>query len=79
MFELPLIGVFKTLHVMLFVLAVAFGSALRTLSSFHHQTQAQAPTGAQFLNPNWEVAQLSKRWRSERNMWLSGFAFTLVR
>lgn len=70
---MPLIGVFKMLHVMLFLLAVAFSSAFRTLQLL---TQGQL-TAAPFTTPNYEISQLSKRWRAERNLWLSAFAFTM--
>jgi hypothetical protein len=72
-FDLPLIGIFKTLHVMLFLLAVAFGSAVRSLQLLHIAYAA----GNQFATPNYEVSHLSKRWRAERNLWLAGFAFTI--
>lgn len=29
-----------------------------------------------YATPNYEIAYLSKRWRAERNVWLSAFAFT---
>jgi hypothetical protein len=70
-FDLPLVGKFKTLHVMLFLLAVALANAVRSLKLVEQQMAA----AANFATPNWEVAHLSKRWRAERNLWLAGFAF----
>jgi hypothetical protein len=72
-FDMPLVGAFKTLHVMLFFLGLVFGSSLRTLQiikNAHETNVAMATT------PNYEINYLSKRWRAERNMWLSAFAFT---
>ena len=70
---MPLIGVFKTLHVMLFALGLALASALRTLQ----QLQQSHLTATPFATPNYEIPHLSKRWRAERNLWLSAFAFTM--
>ena len=35
-----------------------------------------AQTDTVFATPNMEIGFLSKRWRAERNLWMSAFAFT---
>lgn len=70
---MPLVGVFKTLHVMLFILGLTFASSVRQLQKIaEDQNLANGLAG-----PHFEVQHLSKRWRAERNMWLTAFAFTL--
>jgi hypothetical protein len=70
---MPIVGLFKTLHVMLFALALAFASSVRNLQII---TQSHL-TSPPLATPNYEIQFLSKRWRAERNMWLSAFAFTM--
>lgn len=70
---MPLVGIFKTLHVMLFFLAMSFASAVRQLQKIADDQEKAPPMAA----PHYEVQHLSKRWRAERNMWLAAFAFTL--
>ena len=55
-FDLPLLGAFKLLHVMLFLNGVAFLGSMRQA---HHVQQAQAEAVA-FATPNMELAVLSK-------------------
>lgn len=66
--------VFKTIHVMLFLLGLAVASAARALHDLQaSHTAAPSP----FATPKYEVMFLSKRWRTERNLWLAGFAFSM--
>jgi len=73
-FDLPIVGVFRTLHVMLFFLGITFGGALSVVRNL--RTQKDMMDDSAYVTPNYEVAYLSKRWRAERNVWLSAFAFT---
>eukprot|EP00887_Chlorella_sp_A99_P002823 scaffold6.g2823.t1 len=70
-FDLPLIGVFKLLHVMLFLTLAAFLGSWRQVVFMRqlHETSV-------FATPNQEIGALSKRWRAERNLWMSAFAFS---
>ncbi|KAL4457558.1 hypothetical protein ABPG75_012423 [Micractinium tetrahymenae] len=70
-FDVPIMGAFKLLHVMLWLTAVAFLSSARQVHLFHQQKE-----GVSFATPNAEISFLSKRWRAERNLWLSAFAFS---
>ncbi|KAL4440659.1 hypothetical protein ABPG77_000368 [Micractinium sp. CCAP 211/92] len=70
-FDVPIMGSFKLLHVMLWLTAVAFLSSARQVHLFHEQKE-----GMTFTTPNAEISFLSKRWRAERNLWLSAFAFS---
>ncbi|PSC72645.1 expressed protein isoform B [Micractinium conductrix] len=70
-FDLPIVGAFKLLHIMLWITALAFLSSARQVQVMR-QTQADQV----FTTPNQEIAVLSKRWRAERNLWLSAFAFS---
>ena len=40
------------------------------------QVMRQTQADQVFTTPNQEIAVLSKRWRAERNLWLSAFAFS---
>ena len=102
-FDLPLVGALKLLHVMLWITAVAFLSTpppqqlharqrcaprvqghtksapppppgAGSARQVHLMRLAQADTV--FATPNMEIGFLSKRWRAERNLWMSAFAFT---
>ncbi|EFN58593.1 expressed protein [Chlorella variabilis] len=69
-FDVPVVGAFKLLHVMLWLTAVAFlGSARQA-----HMIKT-AGQEAVWTTPNMEISHLSKRWRSERNLWMTAFAF----
>ena len=70
---MPFIGMFKLLHVMLTLLFLAFASAVRNI----HQMNASHLTGTPFATAKYEIMFLSKRWRSERNLWLAAFALTM--
>lgn len=70
-FDLPLVGVLKLLHVMLWATAMAFLGSVRQA---HLMREAQKDTV--WAAPNMEINYLSKRWRAERNMWMTAFAFT---
>lgn len=70
-FDFPLVGRFKLLHVMLVLMTFAFLQSLRALQIIHQSTMHGAIFPAV---PGAEVTHLSKRWRAERNMWISGFA-----
>lgn len=70
--EIPMVGSFKALHVMLFFLFFASASALKTLYQ-HKANHIDNP----FATPKFELAYLSKRWRCERNVWLSAYAFSM--
>ncbi len=76
-FDMPILGVFRTLHVMLFLLAVALGSATRTLQLLRAAAAAAAAAPAAQFAPQFEATLLSRRWRAERNIWLAAFALTL--
>lgn len=71
-FDVPILGGFKLLHVMLWLTAVAFLNSVRQVHVFHQQRDSTVP----FATPNMEISFLSKRWRAERNLWISAFAFT---
>jgi hypothetical protein len=71
--DLPIVGIFRALHVMLFLLGLCFLSAVRTLATL----QESHLNNSAFATPKYEIMYLSKRWRSERNMWLAGFAFSM--
>ena len=58
---------------MLFLLGLCFLSAVRTLATLQESHLNSSP----FATPKYEIMYLSKRWRSERNMWLAGFAFSM--
>lgn len=58
---------------MLFLLGLCFLSAVRTLATL----QESHLNNSAFATPKYEIMYLSKRWRSERNMWLAGFAFSM--
>jgi Bap31/Bap29 transmembrane region len=58
---------------MLFLLGLCFLSAVRTLATL----QESHLNNSSFATPKYEIMFLSKRWRSERNMWLAGFAFSM--
>ena len=77
-FDVPLLGVFKLLHFMLVILGFALISAGRTLQKIQSQ-QEEFNGGTQQTqqNPLYDVVRLNKRWRAERNLWLSAFAFTM--
>lgn len=70
--EIPLVGSFKALHVMLFFLFFASASASKNL----YQLKGSA-LKTPFATHQYEVMHLSKRWRGERNLWLSAFAFSM--
>lgn len=58
---------------MLFSLFLTVASSARHL----HLLNASPPVNIPYGTPNFEIANLSKRWRAERNLWLSAFAFTM--
>jgi len=75
-FDVPLVGVCKLLHVMLVILGGSMMSAGRTLQKI--QSLEKEMTGRDGLNySSYETIKLNKRWRAERNLWLSAFAFTM--
>lgn len=75
-FDVPLLGVFKLLHVMLVMLGLALVSAGRTLQQLQQQ-QSRMEHAAPGGSPVYDAVKLNKRWRAERNLWLSAFAFTM--
>lgn len=70
-FDLPIVGRFKLLHIMLWLTAVAFLGTARQLQLLHAQQTEQV-----WATPNMEIHFLSKRWRAERNLWMGAFAFS---
>ncbi|KAI3436576.1 hypothetical protein D9Q98_005992 [Chlorella vulgaris] len=70
-FDMPIIGAFKALHVMLWITAVAFLGSARQAHLIR-----EAGKGASWTTPNMEISHLSKRWRAERNLWMCAFAFS---
>lgn len=75
-FEVPLLGVFKLLHVMLVILGLALISAGRTLARLQEQQSIEETAGIS-NGMMYDTVRLNKRWRAERNLWLSAFAFTM--
>ncbi|KFM27099.1 hypothetical protein F751_1272 [Auxenochlorella protothecoides] len=69
-FDLPLIGIFRLLHVAFFLTGIAFFGAFRQLRALRDQQQLGI-----YGSPNQEIALLSKKWRTERNLWIAAFAF----
>ena len=69
-FEFPVLGnTIKLLHLMLLTLVGALLLSIQTLRSL--KEPAETPSSM------YEAVRLNKRWRAERNMWLSAFAFTM--
>ncbi|KAL6782565.1 hypothetical protein ACKKBG_A07295 [Auxenochlorella protothecoides x Auxenochlorella symbiontica] len=66
-FDLPLIGIFRLLHVAFFLTGIAFFGAFRQLRALRDQQQLGI-----YGSPNQEIALLSKKWRTERNLWCAG-------
>lgn len=75
-FEVPLFGVFKLLHVMLVILGMSLISAGRTLAKLQEQHAVEETSGLS-NGMMYDTMRLNKRWRAERNLWLSAFAFTM--
>lgn len=69
-FDLPVLGVFKLLHVALGLTGLVLLASMRQVSIIHQLEQV-----AVFATPNVEIGHLSKRWRAERNVWMSAFTF----
>lgn len=75
-FEVPLLGVFKLLHVMLVILGLSLLSAGRTLARLQEQHALEEMSDIS-KGMMYDTVRLNKRWRAERNVWLSAFAFTM--
>jgi len=79
-FEVPLLGAFKLLHVMLVILGISLISAGRTLQRLQEQHSLEERSsvgGGVGHHVMYDSLRLNKRWRAERNLWLSAFAFTM--
>ena len=79
-FEVPLLGAFKLLHVMLVILGISLISAGRTLQRLQEQQSLEERSsvgGGVGHHVMYDSLRLNKRWRAERNLWLSAFAFTM--
>jgi hypothetical protein len=79
-FEFPVLGQsVKLLHLMLFTLAGALAASIRTLARLQEQAQAMEANPHAQSSPMmmYDAVRLNKRWRAERNLWLSAFAFTM--
>ena len=76
-FEFPVLGnTIKLLHLMLITLLGAVVLSIQTLRSMKEATDA--PSGKEGVPTSvYEAVRLNKRWRAERNLWLSAFAFTM--
>ncbi|WPT13814.1 hypothetical protein PSENEW3_00001653 [Picochlorum sp. SENEW3] len=74
-FEVPLLGAFKLLHVMLVILGLSLISTGRVLQRLQDQENSMGEGPS--MNPMYDTVRLNKRWRAERNLWLSAFAFTM--
>lgn len=78
MFEFPVLGnAIKLLHLMLLTLAGALFLSVQTLTRLQEQAQAIESTPQSHTSPMFDAVRLNKRWRAERNLWLSAFAFTM--
>lgn len=76
-FEVPLLGGFKLLHVMLVILGLSLISAGRTLARLQEQHAMEETSSMSSNGIMYDTVRLNKRWRAERNLWLSAFAFTM--
>ena len=78
-FEFPVLGnTIKLLHLMLLTLAGALFMSVQTLTRLQEQAQAAVESTTQVhASPLFDAVRLNKRWRAERNLWLSAFAFTM--
>lgn len=77
-FEFPVLGNFiKLLHLMLLTLAGALFMSIQTLTRLQEQAQAIESTPQSHTSPMFDAVRLNKRWRAERNLWLSAFAFSM--
>lgn len=78
-FEFPVLGgVLKLLHLMLITLGIALVSSVRTITRLQEQQLAVELSSNSHANPMmYDALRLNKRWRAERNLWLSAFAFTM--
>mmetsp|Transcript_12515 Transcript_12515/g.37575 ORF Transcript_12515/g.37575 Transcript_12515/m.37575 type:complete len:163 (+) Transcript_12515:250-738(+) len=63
---------FKLLHVMLVISGLAFLSSCRTTAALY---SSSAKEDAMMNVPNMLSASLGRRWRAERNFWLSALTF----
>ena len=75
-FEFPVLGnTIKLLHLMLLTLAVALFVSVQSLRRLQELTME--PTPGAHPSTVYDAVRLNKRWRAERNLWLSAFAFTM--
>lgn len=76
-FKFPVIGQsFKFLHVVIVFLGLAVASAYRSLHIILEKCEEVGPQPLVATGPTHELNLLSKRWRAERNLWISAFAFS---
>lgn len=68
----PLVGNFQLLHVVLVVTGGSFAETTRQTIELQRQQATEM-----IETPNVMTGLLAKKWRAERNFWLSFFCFTL--
>ncbi|KAK9810048.1 hypothetical protein WJX72_003954 [[Myrmecia] bisecta] len=70
---LNFVGTFKLLHVMLAITGAALLASIKATSDI----STRKDKNGEDLSPNIAAGQLAKRWRAERNFWISFICFTL--
>lgn len=73
MFDFQVFGSFRLLHIALFLSVVALLTSVRNVAA---SNQVVEQTQLPYTTPNQSLSVLSRRWRAERNLWIS--AFTLA-
>jgi hypothetical protein len=69
---LTFVGTLSLLHIMLIVTGVSFLASIKTTSDLLAAKPVEADA-----SPNVIAGHLGKRWRAERNFWISFICFTL--